>query len=31
LIANLPYEETRNYLKKVERRRPIYTFADPKA
>lgn len=31
LIANLPYEETRNYLKKVEKRRPIYSFADPKA
>jgi membrane-bound lytic murein transglycosylase C len=30
LIANLPYEETRNYLKKIEKRRPIYTFADPK-
>jgi hypothetical protein len=26
----LPYEETRNYLKKIEKRRPIYTFADPK-
>lgn len=28
LLANLPYEETRNYLKKVEKRRPIYTYAD---